>query len=99
MNTMHRTIVSLISRIFLGLMLSSAVYATTEPEFVAPVNINTASAEVLADALFGVGQAKAQAIVAYRLEHGPFKTPEDLVSVNGIGDTTLSKNLSKIVIQ
>jgi competence protein ComEA len=32
----------------------------------AEININTANAELLADALNGVGSAKAEAIVAYR---------------------------------
>jgi len=39
------------------------------------VSINSASAEDLAHAMNGVGLKKAQAIVAYRDEYGPFKNP------------------------
>lgn len=56
------------------------------------ININTADAQSLADRLNGVGQKKAEAIVTYRNEHGPFKTLEDLVNVPGIGEATIAKN-------
>ncbi|MBK9664640.1 MAG: helix-hairpin-helix domain-containing protein [Gammaproteobacteria bacterium] len=45
----------------------------------------------LADALQGVGLKKAEAIVAYRNEHGPFKSVDDLVNVKGIGEKSLEK--------
>jgi competence protein ComEA len=45
------------------------------------VSINHASAEQLAQALNGVGLKKAQAIVSYREEYGPFKTLDDLKQV------------------
>jgi competence protein ComEA len=54
----------------------------------AAVNINTATKEEL-DALKGIGPVKAQAIVDYRKEHGPFKSVDDLKNVKGIGDKTL----------
>lgn len=47
------------------------------------VSINNASAEELARAMNGVGLKKAQAIVSYREEYGPFKTVEDLKQVPG----------------
>jgi competence protein ComEA len=55
----------------------------------APVNVNSADAKTIADALSGIGQKKAEAIVKYREEHGPFKTPEDLLEIAGIGEKTL----------
>ena len=48
-----------------------------------PVNVNTADAEVLAE-LPGIGPAKAAAIIAYREEHGPFASLEELDEVKGI---------------
>ena len=48
------------------------------------VSINSASAEDLARAMNGVGLKKAQAIVSYREEYGPFKTVDDLKQVPGI---------------
>lgn len=53
----------------------------------AEVNINTATAEEL-QALDGIGEVKAQAIVEYRSEHGDFKNMSDLTQVPGIGSAT-----------
>ncbi len=50
------------------------------------VNINTASAEELDKALPGIGPTLAQRIVDYREQHGPFRSPEDLKNVSGIGE-------------
>jgi len=44
------------------------------------------------------GPAKAQAIIEYREKHGPFKTPEDLSLVKGIGDRTVEINLADILV-
>jgi competence protein ComEA len=49
-----------------------------------PVDINTADAGTLAKELNGVGPARAQAIVAYRTEHGPFKSVDDLALVKNM---------------
>jgi len=59
--------------------------------FAAPVNINKASAEQIADALKGIGMAKAQAIVKYRKKNGKFKKPEDITKVKGIGPGIYAK--------
>ncbi len=55
------------------------------------VNINTADASTLANALNGVGMRKAEAIVAYRDEHGPFKSIDELINVKGIGEKILEQ--------
>jgi competence protein ComEA len=54
------------------------------------VNINTASAADL-DALPGIGPKLAEAIVAHRQQYGPFRRPEDLLQVKGIGEKRLQK--------
>lgn len=64
-----------------------------------PVNINTASAEQLAEALNGVGPARAEAIVAYREEHGPFTHIDELVNVRGIGLATVDRNRDLILVE
>jgi competence protein ComEA len=64
-----------------------------------PVDVNTASAEQLAEALNGVGEAKAEAIVAYREANGPFKHVDELINVRGIGMTTVDKNREMIRIE
>jgi len=63
------------------------------------VNINTATAEEIAEALNGVGMSKAQQIVEYREANGPFSHIDELVNVKGIGLRTVDKNREVIVIQ
>ena len=62
------------------------------------VDINTADAKTLATQLQGIGPKSAEAIVAYRTKHGPFKRAEDLDKVKGIGKKTVEKNRAKIVV-
>jgi len=60
------------------------------------VNINSASAEEIADILTGVGLNKARSIVAYRDANGAYKKVDDLLNVKGIGPATLSKNRERL---
>lgn len=48
------------------------------------ININTADAHEL-QRLPGIGEKRAQDIIAYREEHGPFETVDELDEVSGIG--------------
>ncbi len=66
--------------------------------FATPVNVNTADAKTISDALSGVGLKKAEAIVKYRTEKGLFKTVEELTKVKGIGEKTLAKNKKDILL-
>mgnify|MGYP000687901783 FL=1 len=62
------------------------------------VSINSASAEDLARVINGVGLKKAQAIVSYREEYGPFKTVEDLKQVPGMGSSLVERNLAVLTL-
>ena len=61
-----------------------------------PVNINTADAETISTELKGIGLSKAEAIVEYRSKHGPFRSPDDLSLVKGIGERTVEINRNDI---
>ena len=63
-----------------------------------PVNVNSASAEEIAEALKGVGMSKAEAIVRYRDDNGQFKHVDELVNVKGIGIRTVDINREYILL-
>ncbi len=64
----------------------------------AKVNINTASAKELVK-LSGIGEKKAEAIVAYRDDKGPFATTHDITKVKGIGDKIFEKIKDQITVE
>lgn len=73
--------------------LSSLAFAA-EPT--APVDVNTASAQVLAEAIHGVGLKRAQAIVQYREQHGAFSSVDQLAQVRGISVNIVERNRDRI---
>jgi competence protein ComEA len=62
------------------------------------ININTASADELLQ-LTGIGEKKAALIIEFREKQGPFKTPEDLMKVPGIGIRTFEANKERIEVE
>ena len=62
-----------------------------------PVNINTADAEELMT-LPGIGEARAQAILEYREEHGGFGAVEDIMQVSGIKEAAFEKIRDSITV-
>jgi competence protein ComEA len=62
------------------------------------VNINSANLTAL-QALSGIGPAKAQAIIDYREQHGPFAKIEDITKVSGIGPSTYDKIKDHICVE
>ncbi|KMN45275.1 helix-hairpin-helix domain-containing protein [Bacillus sp. LK2] len=61
------------------------------------VQINTASKEQL-EKITGIGSRKAESILKYREEHGPFRKIEDLLEIDGIGTKSLEKIKDQIII-
>ncbi len=70
----------------------------TKTDQAAKVNLNAADAETLRRDLFGIGAAKARAIVAYRESNGPFTAIDELLEVKGIGKALLEKNRERLLI-
>jgi competence protein ComEA len=85
---MHKLISSLFT---LMLLVSAQVSA-------GPVDINSADADVLAEAITGIGDQKARAIVEYRDANGPFASVEDLMNVKGVGSRTIEKNRHNLTV-
>jgi len=73
------------------LCLSFSLYAA------GTININTADKDTLMT-IKGVGERRADAIVTYRKEHGPFASVDDLTQVDGIGQTTVDSNRDNLTV-
>jgi competence protein ComEA len=79
--------------------MSGALWAEeAKTEDVKKVNINTATVEELVQ-LNKIGQKYAERIVAYREQNGPFKKPEDIMQVKGVGEKTWEKNKDSITTE
>src|SRR5690554_4380577 len=76
-----------------GLMLALALPLAAQP----PVNINTADTAELTG-LSGVGSVKAEAIVDYRRQNGPFVAIDELGKVRGIGQKTVDANRDRLTV-
>lgn len=83
---------TLVRSLVLSLLLAGSAFASEK------VNINTADAATLDRVLLNVGPSKAEAIVAHRKANGPFRSPEQLALVKGIGLKTIEKNRDRIVV-
>lgn len=77
----------------IAVILTGACYVSAMDK----VNINTAPVEQLSE-LDRVGAKYAQRIVEFREKYGPFKAPEDIMNVKGIGQKTWEANKDRIVV-
>lgn len=75
---------------------TSAPIAEKAPSQSGQVSINQATAEELSAVMNGVGLKKAQSIVSYREQYGPFTQIEQLKEVPGIGNALVERNLNKL---
>jgi competence protein ComEA len=76
--------------------VSPKVSTETPNEGEAKVSINQADAEALASMLNGVGLKKAEAIVRYREQNGPFSEIDQLQEVPGIGPSLVERNRDRL---
>ena len=76
---------------------AEAAAGQKESQEASKVNINTAGKEELMT-LTGIGETRAEAILAYRQETGGFQAPEDLMQVEGIKEKTFEKLKDQITV-
>ena len=62
------------------------------------IDLNTADADQLCS-LPGIGEAKAEAILAYRDQFGPFTSPDELMNVSGIKEGTYAKIKERVSVR
>jgi competence protein ComEA len=76
------------------------IYVPKSGEMSEPQRIDLNRAETwLLDALPGIGPGRAQDIIDYRNQNGPFHRIEDLLNVEGIGESTLDKMRDFITVE
>lgn len=75
----------------------TSVSGSSNSEVTDKIRINSATQTEI-EKLSGIGPAKAQAIIAYREEHGLFSTVEDLLNISGIGEKTLENMRDQIQV-
>ncbi|WP_311062779.1 ComEA family DNA-binding protein [Halomonas sp. DWK9] len=75
--------------------LSLGLSSTAMAQAVAPINVNSADAELLAE-LPGVGPSRAAAIIEERENNGAFTDADDLTRVSGIGPATVDRMREQI---
>jgi competence protein ComEA len=80
-------------KLLLSLLLGCAltVYAAES------ININTADKETLMS-IKGIGEKRAEAIIAYRKEHGSFKSVDELAEIKGLGPAFIESNRKNLTV-
>ncbi|NKE94192.1 ComEA family DNA-binding protein [Pantoea agglomerans] len=79
--------------------VTQSLHPASKPEAAAQpqqVSINEATAEQLSAVMNGVGLKKAQAIVSYREQYGPFSAIQQLSEVPGIGNALIERNAARL---
>lgn len=85
-------------RVFTTFTLCASLFTTQAIFANETVNINTATVEELTEHMTGIGEKRAEAIIAYRDTNGNFTTVDDLLSVDGIGEVTLERNRERLAV-
>ena len=80
-------------------MAAVAAFVASTMTLAAPVDIDTATASEIAEALNGIGLSKAQAIVDYREAYGRFSRADEIVFVRGIGEAIYERNRDDILVE
>jgi competence protein ComEA len=93
MNKRNR-VCAIISAVVFIFTIYGAVWAENSEK----ININTATVDQLME-LKRIGPAYAAKIVEFRDKNGPFKNPEDITKVPGIGPKTFEENKDRISVE
>lgn len=79
-------------------LIAAATFALSSLAIAGPVNVNTADAKTIAEELKGIGQVKAERIVAYRETNGRIESAEQLMQIKGVGKKSVEANREFILV-
>jgi competence protein ComEA len=80
-----------------GMLFTSPALAQSKPIPTGKINLNSASAQQLT-ALPGVGPKLAERIVEYRQKSGGFRSTQELLNVQGVGEKGFAKLQPYIIV-
>ncbi|MGE5702683.1 MAG: ComEA family DNA-binding protein, partial [Clostridia bacterium] len=78
--------------------LPAGASVSTSSAKTSTVNLNTATADQLTT-LPGIGKTRAEAIIAYREQHGRFTQVEQLTKITGIGSTVFERIKGQVSVE
>ncbi len=93
---MKLTLKGVLAALLLSLTLGVSSIAIAQN--IAPINVNTADAELLAE-LPGIGPSRAAAIIEERENNGAFMDADDLTRVSGIGPATVERMRDQVTVE
>lgn len=93
---MNLSVKGMLAAMLLSISLGFA--GTALAQDLAPINVNTADAELLAE-LPGIGPSRAEAIIEERETNGPFESADDLARVSGIGSATVDRMRDQVAFE
>ena len=85
-------------RNFTRSLFAAVAFAASSLAIAGPVNVNTADAKSIAEELKGIGQVKAERIVAYRQNNGRIESAEQLMQIKGVGKKSVEANREFILV-
>lgn len=85
-------------KILVPIVMVAEIQAAAQPATSYPIDLNSASLEEL-DSLPGIGPTRALDILAYREDHNGFKSIDELMEVEGIGETTFHRIKDLVVVE
>lgn len=91
-----RIIAILLSFFVMSLPLHAAQPTPQPSKSTARIDLNTVDVTKLTGSFKGIGQKRAEAIIAYRDSHKGFKSIEELAEVKGLGQKFMEKNREKL---
>ena len=98
MRNTHRIAAFLLALSFLLVVVTPALAEEQSGQPTEVININTATVDELIQ-LKRIGPSYAQKIIEYREQNGPFRPPEEIMLVKGIGQRTWEENMGHITVE
>ena len=96
-HTLRAHALALLAALGVALIGLPSLAEDARPRLTGVVNVNTATADEL-QILPGIGESRAQALIAMRKQRGGFKSVDELLEIKGIGESSLGRLRPFVVV-